>query len=1357
MSMRVPRTRAQAVSVDLRAFGWDRFVMASLRHATLPWSGAGRMDTDLEATSLSELGAAGSRDKLSLTGQFAAHQSLLRFAGVPDSRFDAGDWAVAMRRGCDARLLRIRATQANSDDDTPPLSLIESFARAIDAPPLSTLHLSWARPEAVFQEVILRLTADATADLRWLRESAWGSVAAPGPPALKTAFLDRGGRYTWTDPATVDSLSLAAGLGDGIQLVTLGGPHASPLQRFSAIAPLLLLAGTPVRIEEGELAERVAPHFERGRFVLVVTSPQSFDGASRRVVQILSGMAAAVWIVPEEGRAMLGGGAEPVALPESRFFVAAPGAVARRHLDDGLRPLPLATRAGWLGRFVMSGDYLAYLERGTVPHESIAAAVSLEEPRRSYLAALALLGPQTPVVIAEEFLRDLGCTVELQSLLVAGVVDVVAGELCFLAGADEDIATLLPAESRSELSLRAAERALLRGDVRRSATLLIDGGDSTRALSLLEEAIGWGSLSADEVVATLDSLPRAELGGAPVLAERLASALVDCGRYSDAVQLAAGLPDAARAVALARAERRTGEYTRALARLDELPDEARGFEAELLRAELRRLQGLDARPVLARCHLLAESDAERLRLSYEETIYSLEKFEHAEEGWLSDPSPTGLYLVSRYCTYRATDRDDREAACAHAASSLALARTATERIDASLDQLFALFLSGRWDETRRAALMALSLVEETQGDRAAGGILFTLAYLCADSGQWSAAAQRIERLAAFYTSTGDRKRLLEIALLEAHLAFCRGRFAEAKAHAARIAGEPALSLQLREAANLILDECDWIDGALREVRSSGDSRCVELTDRHSLNVCRAEGDMSRIEGAFTRELALWEQNRLANIGCDPPAPRNASDKLKLFRSACGISRRLGDGALRTLAARLGEELGVSRELLGAPSTPPASDIELRALRAVATREFPFRGDALDEIAWRFATRNRLGHWSESGSLPPLDAALLDSIAAAGAPGWVECGERELLFIEGLDSWSPPSRDAIRALFRTRSEHYRLGRLTEQRQAMAQTPPESIDGVIGESQAMKEAFALIARVSKRDVPVCITGESGTGKELIARAVHRHSPRRGKPFTAVNCAALPENLIESELFGHVRGAFTGADRDRAGLIETSDGGTLFLDEIGEMPLTAQAKLLRFLQEGEFRRVGDTVNRSADVRIVSATNRKLERAVDDGAFREDLYYRIRGVEIALPPLRDRLADIPLLALTFLQREHEKHRSGPRRLSDETEAVFLSYGWPGNVRELQNTIRAAHAIAGDAAELELDHLPERLRQVGIVRTSAVSYHDEIVRFRKSLIERSLKQVSGNQNQAARLLGMSRQALAYQIRELGIMVRERA
>ena len=204
---------------------------------------------------------------------------------------------------------------------------------------------------------------------------------------------------------------------------------------------------------------------------------------------------------------------------------------------------------------------------------------------------------------------------------------------------------------------------------------------------------------------------------------------------------------------------------------------------------------------------------------------------------------------------------------------------------------------------------------------------------------------------------------------------------------------------------------------------------------------------------------------------------------------------------------------------------------------------------------------------------------------------------------------------------------------------------------------------------------------------------------------------------------------------------------------MPLAAQAKLLRFLQEGEFRRVGETQNRSADARVVTATNRKLEAAVEEGRFREDLYYRIRGVEIVMPPLRDRANDIPLLATHFLGIERQKHRSGPMRLSSEVEAAFASYHWPGNVRELQNTIRGSHALAGEAREIALEHLPERLRRIKINRTPIGSYQDAVARFRRDLIEKSLAQANGNQNQAAAMLKISRQALAYQIRELGILV----
>ncbi|HET7712652.1 MAG TPA: sigma 54-interacting transcriptional regulator, partial [Thermoanaerobaculia bacterium] len=348
---------------------------------------------------------------------------------------------------------------------------------------------------------------------------------------------------------------------------------------------------------------------------------------------------------------------------------------------------------------------------------------------------------------------------------------------------------------------------------------------------------------------------------------------------------------------------------------------------------------------------------------------------------------------------------------------------------------------------------------------------------------------------------------------------------------------------------------------------------------------------------------------------------------------------------------------------------------------------------------------------------------------------------------------PETRLTVGAMVGARAELYRLRRVVAQESLPAESAPAVAHGIIGGSLAMQRVIAVIDRVASRDVAVCIRGESGTGKERVARALHRASQRRTRPFVTVNCAALPEHLVESELFGHVRGAFTGADRDRIGLVAAADGGTLFLDEVGEMPLGAQAKLLRFLQDGELRRIGDVASRSADVRLLTATNAPLEAAVEEGRFREDLYYRIKVVEIVMPPLRERHGDVRLLAATFLAEEAARHRSGARRFAPEVLAVFDSYEWPGNVRELQNTIRAAHALAGEAREIDLEHLPERLRASLGNRTARGSYHDAVARFRRDLIEKSLLQTKGNQSRAAELLRISRQALAYQIRELGIMV----
>ena len=232
-------------------------------------------------------------------------------------------------------------------------------------------------------------------------------------------------------------------------------------------------------------------------------------------------------------------------------------------------------------------------------------------------------------------------------------------------------------------------------------------------------------------------------------------------------------------------------------------------------------------------------------------------------------------------------------------------------------------------------------------------------------------------------------------------------------------------------------------------------------------------------------------------------------------------------------------------------------------------------------------------------------------------------------------------------------------------------------IIGRSSAMQEVFKLIGRVSRGDAVVTITGESGCGKEIVARAIHRFSPRAKKEFVAINCAAIPENLLESELFGHEKGSFTGAQTQRQGRFEQCDGGTLFLDEIGDMPMPLQSKILRVLQEGEYSRVGGNQTLRADVRIIAATHRNLEKEVEQGKFREDLFYRLNVVRIHIPPLRERTEDIRLLAGFFLQRLAKKRGLTRLRIAEDTYKMLENYNWPGNVRELENTIQRAVALA--------------------------------------------------------------------------------
>jgi two-component system response regulator AtoC len=314
--------------------------------------------------------------------------------------------------------------------------------------------------------------------------------------------------------------------------------------------------------------------------------------------------------------------------------------------------------------------------------------------------------------------------------------------------------------------------------------------------------------------------------------------------------------------------------------------------------------------------------------------------------------------------------------------------------------------------------------------------------------------------------------------------------------------------------------------------------------------------------------------------------------------------------------------------------------------------------------------------------------------------------------------------------------------------------QGFEGVVGESAAMREVMDLAARVAPFPSTVLLTGESGSGKEAVARAVHRASPRNGKAFVAVNCGAIPENLLESELFGHERGAFTGADRAREGLFEEADGGTLFLDEIGELTLPLQVKLLRVLQERQIRRVGGTGEKPVDVRVLAATARDLVDEVREGRFREDLFYRINVVQILVPPLRTRPEDVPPLAEHFMRLHARRLGVEAPPLSRELVPVLAAYTWPGNVRELENVIERALVLSG--GNVGVEHLPPHVRsgrhpfQVPD-DDGDLSVKRRLPALEKSLIVRALERSRGNRTKAAELLDLSVRALSYKIHDYGL------
>jgi len=320
-----------------------------------------------------------------------------------------------------------------------------------------------------------------------------------------------------------------------------------------------------------------------------------------------------------------------------------------------------------------------------------------------------------------------------------------------------------------------------------------------------------------------------------------------------------------------------------------------------------------------------------------------------------------------------------------------------------------------------------------------------------------------------------------------------------------------------------------------------------------------------------------------------------------------------------------------------------------------------------------------------------------------------------------------------------------------------------ENIIGASGGLKGVLERVEKVAVRDTSVLITGESGTGKELIAQAIHYNSPRRERKFIAINCGALPETLLESELFGYKKGAFTGAKENRHGLLEAADGGTLFLDEVGNLPMNVQKTLLRFLQEKEFNRLGETTPTRVDVRLLSATNSDLKEAVKGGAFREDLYYRLNVVNIHLPPLRERADDIPLLAAHFITLQNQKFGTAVKGFDKEAMQALCDFAWPGNIRQLKNVIEACMAMVGeeyisrDSLDqfVEISHEPLGIPPAAATTTGELDFNAALERFEADLLKGLLKKHGGNIDAAAREAGMNMATIYRKIKKYGLKKEE--
>ncbi|MBC7171943.1 MAG: sigma-54-dependent Fis family transcriptional regulator, partial [Polyangiaceae bacterium] len=475
--------------------------------------------------------------------------------------------------------------------------------------------------------------------------------------------------------------------------------------------------------------------------------------------------------------------------------------------------------------------------------------------------------------------------------------------------------------------------------------------------------------------------------------------------------------------------------------------------------------------------------------------------------------------------------------------------------------------------------------------------------------------------------------------------------------------------------------------------------------------------------------------------------RLAEQVLRIALSTCAAERAYlveqeAHGPIRVVGAlssrgplERGEREQLSRSICqrgfdsGLPIATSHADLDERLRGSESVQTLALRSVAFVPI--RGAGESSLGIYVEDRQRPAAfgeqDLELLGTLARLTS-GALAAAERRRAERRSARRLSIEQRNLLRELDRRAVELAALRSLSGGAGAL--------HGIVARSPAMLEMMRLAARVARAGVPVLVHGESGTGKELIARAIHAESPRSGRAFVAENCGAIPETLLESALFGHVKGAFTGADRDQPGLFEAADSGTLFLDEIGEMSAAMQVRLLRVLEDGQVRRVGSTKSRRVDVRVVAASHRDLSKLVESGAFREDLFFRLAVVRIDVPPLRQRVEDVPLLVAHFL----EKHGGGGTRFSRAAMDRLLSHPFPGNVRELENEVRRGIALSD--GEIRPEHLALGARARNAEDASGASLRDQVNLLERRLIEEALAKHDGNQSRAAVTLGVSRYGL---------------